>query len=607
MPDLPVIDPPVIVVTASRAEEKANETPSSVSLIDARSIERVGAPLLADLLRLTPSASVAVSGPAGSQTQLRIRGAEANHVLLFVEGIRANDPAAGNEPRFELLNADLASRIEVVRGPQSALWGSEAIGGVVAVDGERPGSGGTQAFAETGSHASVRGAARATLGNAEQGISFGVAGQRSDGIDAFSGAGERDGYRNIGMRASGRYRLSPHVLMGASGFGLWGKSQFDGYDPVTFDRADTLDESHNRLAAGRVFGELGQRDRTYAIASASLLGSSNRNLLDDAPQNRTSAQRRTFGLEAGHNLGSHLFIAALESELEQFHARDTAFDGRTRQDRSRRHNSATLEWRGGKIGQITPSFAIRHDAFSRFRDATTFRATLKADIASGVSIAGNYGEGIAQPTFFDLYGFTPSFFVGNPELKPERSKGWEVSGRFVRGPFQGALTYYRQRLHDEIVETPDFSSTVNATGTSRRQGIEAEAGWTLGRPLRLSANYAWLDATEQKVEGVEAEREHRRPRHSGAIVADGEIGKWSYGASLSYSGRHRDRRDSFPYDLVDLDPYWLTNARIAYRLSDGIEAHIRVANVLGSQYQDLVGYRTEGRTIHAGIRLALGR
>jgi vitamin B12 transporter len=607
MPDLPVIDPPAIVVTASRGEEKAGETPASVSLIDAKRIERLGTPLVSDLLRLTPSASVAVSGPAGSQTQLRIRGAEANHVLLFVEGIRANDPASGNEPRFELLNADLASRIEVVRGPQSALWGSEAIGGVVAVDGQTAGAGATQLFAEAGSHTSLRGAARTSLGTEDQGFSIGIAGQRSDGIDAFSGDGERDGYRNAGIRAAGRYRLSPALLVGASGFGLWGESEFDGYNPHTFQRDDTLDETHNRLAAGRIFALLGQRDRTYAQASASLLGSSNRNLLDDEPQNRTSARRRTFGLEAGHTVNGHLIIAVLESELEQFHARDTAFRGLTTQDRSRRHNSLTLEWRGRKMGPLSPGLAVRHDAFSTFKNATTFRASLKADIATGVSISGNYGEGIAQPTFFDLYGFTPSFFVGNPDLKPEQSKGWEISARFVRGPFRGALTYYRQRLHDEIVDTLDFTSTVNATGTSRRRGIEAEAGWTFGKALRLSANYSWLDATEQKVEGADPVREHRRPKHSGAIVADGEMGKWNYGASLSYVGRHRDRRDSSPYDLVDLDSYWLASARVAYRLSNSVEANVRVANLLNSHYQDLVGYRTEGRTIHAGLRLALGR
>ena len=607
MPDLPVIDPPAIVVTASRSEEKASETPASVSLIDAQRIERLGPPLVSDLLRLTPSASVSVSGPAGSQTQLRIRGAEANHVLLFVEGIRANDPASGNEPRFELLNADLASRIEIVRGPQSALWGSEAVGGVVAVNGDVAGSDATQAFAEAGSHNSLRGAARTSLGTEEKGFSVGIAGQRSDGIDAFSGKGERDGYRSAGLRASGRYRLSPALLVGASGFGLWGQSEFDGYNPDTFQRDDTLDETRNRLAAGRIFAETGDRAKTYLGASASLLGSSNRNLLDNVSQNRTSAQRRTFGLEAGRNLGGHLFIAALESELERFHARDTAFNGLTTQDRTRRHNSLTLEWRGAKMGPFSPGFAVRHDAFSRFKDATTFRASLKADIANGVSVSGNYGEGIAQPTFFDLYGFTPSFFVGNPDLKPERSKGWEVSGRFIRGPLSAALTYYRQRLRDEIIDTPDFTSTVNATGTSRRQGIEAEAGWVFGKALRLSANYSWLDATEQKIEGIDAEPEHRRPKHSGAIVADGEVGRWSYGASLSYVGRHRDRRDSAPYDLVDLHPYWLAHARVAYRLGETIEASVRVANLLGSHYQDIVGYRTEGRTIHAGLRLALGR
>jgi vitamin B12 transporter len=91
------------------------------------------------------------------------------------------------------------------------------------------------------------------------------------------------------------------------------------------------------------------------------------------------------------------------------------------------------------------------------------------------------------------------------------------------------------------------------------------------------------------------------------LVADGEAGRWSYGASLTYVGKHRDRRDSFPYDLVDLESYWLANGRVAYRLSDGIEAHVRIANLLNSQYQDVVGYRTEGRTVHAGLRLALGR
>ena len=124
-----------VIVTASRNDQAQSDTAASTTVIDGATIERIGEPLTLDFLRLTPSAAVSVSGSEGSQAQVRIRGAEANHTLLFVDGIRANDPAAANEPRFELLNADLASRVEIVRGPQSALWGSEAIGGVVAVDG----------------------------------------------------------------------------------------------------------------------------------------------------------------------------------------------------------------------------------------------------------------------------------------------------------------------------------------------------------------------------------------------------------------------------------------------------------------------------------------
>ncbi len=347
--DLPANELPAIVVTASRAEEQAKETPASVTLIDAGRIDRIGLPLVPDLLRLVPSVAVATSGPAGSLTQVRIRGAEANHTLLFVEGIRANDPAAGNEPRFELLNADLASRIEVVRGPQSALWGSEAIGGVVAITGAAPGTGGTHAFAEGGGRDTWRGAARSELGDAEHGISIGVAGQRSDGIDSYLGGGEKDGYGNMGLRAAGRYRLSPSMLIGASGFALRGKSEFDGYDAF-FQRADTLDESHNKLTAGRLFAELGQRSKSYALASASLLGSSNRNELGDQFLNETEASRRTLGLEGGHRFGAHQLIAVVESERETFEARDTAFGGFTNQHRSRNHHSLTAEWRAHRLG-----------------------------------------------------------------------------------------------------------------------------------------------------------------------------------------------------------------------------------------------------------------
>jgi vitamin B12 transporter len=603
--DLPATEQPAIVVTASRAEELADRTPASVTQIDSIEIERIGLPQVSDFLRLVPSLSVATSGPAGSQTQVRIRGAEANHTLLYVEGIRANDPAAGNEPRFELLNADLASQIEVVRGPQSALWGSEAIGGVVAVRGTEPGSGGTLAFAEGGSHETWRGAARSSFGNEDRGLSLGIAGQGSEGIDSFVGGGDKDGYYNIGLRGSGRYRVSPELLVGASGFALKGKSEFDGYNEF-FIRDDTLDESRNRMGAARIFAEYGQLDKSYATASASLLGSSNRNYVGDEFLNRTSASRRTLTLEAGHHMGRHQLIGAVESERETFEARGN----NPNQDQSRHHESLTLEWRGSDLGPLSGSVAVRHDIFSRFKDATSFRTALRADLGKGWAATASYGEGIAQPTFFDLFGFFPDQFIGNPEIKPESSRGGEVSLRYSDDHFGGSLTYFRQRLKDEIttIFLPDFTSTaVNADGKSKRQGVELEGYYQRSAALRLTVNYGWLDASEPEV-GAGQVKEARRPKHSGSIAIDGSRGRLTYGTAVAYTGDRIDTNfDVFPAERVQLDAYWLASARVAYRLTDELEAHVRVANAFDDDYQDAVGYRTEGRSIHAGLRVALGR
>lgn len=611
MIDIPIAIEPTVIVTASRAEERADTTPASVTLIDQERIERLGLPLVGDYLRFVPSAAVAVSGPAGSLTEVRIRGAEANHTLLFIDGIRANDPAAGNTPRFELLNADLASRIEVVRGPQSALWGSEAIGGVVAVQGAAAGDSPALAMVEGGSFGTLRGAARVGIGDDKTGLSLGIAGQRSDGIDSFDGDGDRDGYRNLAGRVSGRVAANEKLALTAAGFALRGESEFDGYDPATFLHADTLDRSRNRLAAGRVGAEYGERDENWIAASASLLKSSNRNYLDDVFLNRTEAQRRTLGVEARRRIGKSLLIGAVESERERFEARDDLYGGFTNQDRVRRHHSLTAEWRIDQAGPVSGGIAVRHDIFSAFKDATTVRASLQGDLGGGFRLAASFGQGIAQPTFFDLYGFFPGSFVGNPGLKAEHSRGGEVALRYSDKRVSAGVTYYRQRLRQEIVDVFDpetfLSSTVNASGTSKRQGVEVEGGFRASDKLRLTATYAWTDASAPTV-GAGQLREQRRPKHSGSVAVDGEAGRLTYGAAIAYTGARIDSDfDVFPAQRVRLGAYWLADARVAYRMIEGVEATLRVANAFDDRYQDVLGYRTAGRSVHAGLRVALGR
>jgi vitamin B12 transporter len=599
------IDTDQIVITASRVPESEADTVASVTIIDSDAIERLDEPLVANLLRLTPSAAVTSIGPSGSLTEVRIRGSEANHTLFFIDGIRINDPASGDAPRFELLNADLACRIEVVRGPQSALWGSDAIGGVIAVNGldDAPGYG---ASAEGGAFGLARASASGGLTGEGASLSGAVGWQRATGIDSFGAkGGDKDGYRNLSGRLRGTLAVGSSVKLGAAVIALTGESQFDGYDPVTFEHTDTLDESRNRLEAGRAWAEFGDDSGWGGRVSASLLGSSNRNLVAGDQINRTSGSRRTVDaqVERAFSTGAvrHRLILAAEAERETFRARDTIYGGATDQDRTRNHNAVTAEWRASAAA-FTGDLALRRDMFNRFSDATSLRASLLARLGGGFAVAGSYSEGISQPTFFDLYGFFPGNFSGNPSLRPESSRGFEASARYRHGGLEASLTAYRQRLHDEIVDVTDpttfLQTTVNRDGVSRRSGIEAEAGWRLGETLRLSANYAYLHAAEP-----DGSTELRRPRHSGALAADGAVGRWSYGASVSYTGAHLDRSDNFPFGLVRLRAYWLAGARVSYAVRPGMELYVRGSNLFDAHYEDSAGYRTEGRGLFAGIRL----
>jgi vitamin B12 transporter len=563
------------------------------------------------VLRLTAGVSVSQSGPRGSQTQLRIRGAEANHTLLFVDGIRFNDPAAGNEARFELLTADALSRLEIVRGPQSALWGSEALGGVVAVETANPlRDRGLSAIGEYGSLDSSRLSGQFAARSGSFGVSGSGGWLRSEGIDSFGARGERDGFENLQASLKGVFAPHEGVEIGAVGHWMEGTSEFDGFDPATFRRADTLDETRNRLRAvrGWVAAEVGG----WALgADASYLDSANRNRLDGAPLNRTAGERLSAGAQASRSFGGHRVTAAVEHEAEDFRARDQVFFGGTDQDRARSLTAVVGEWRAEWSDAFATDLAVRHDSFSAFRDATTFRASALVRPVADWRLHAAYGEGIAQPTFFDLFGFFPGSFVGNPALKPESSRGWEAGVRWEGSAFAAGATAFSNRLRDEIVGTFDpvtfLAGTANATGKSRRRGVELDASWKPSGDVLLAANYTFLDSEERQVAGAALVREVRRPRHSANLIATGKHGRFSWGASGAWVGKRIDTDfDSFPAQRVALDDYLLASLRVGWEVVKGVEAFARAENAFNDRYQDVFGYATAGRTVHAGLRLRFG-
>jgi vitamin B12 transporter len=601
-----------IVVTASREPVEAQESVSPVTT--ARSYEfraAPGLPIVADLLRGLPGLSVSVSGPRGSLTQVRIRGAEANHTLLFIDGIRFNDPAAGNEPRFELLSGEGLSRVDVVRGPQSALWGSEAIGGVIAAytitAGTKPS---IEALAEYGSLESSRlsGSASATIGKLE--LSGFAARLQSEGFDSFDGTGDRDGFGNRSASLKAVFRPRGWLELEAVGHWVEGESEYDGVDPASFRRADTLDSTRNRIGAIRGWAQAEAGGWTGSVETT-FLASANRNLLAGSPLNRTAGSRLTFMGQLSKETGGHRLTLAAEHQEEKFRARDQIFFGATDQDRSRRLEAGVVEWVAEWSSWLTTDVAIRHDRFSAFRDATTFKAGATIEPARRISLTGSYGEGIAQPTFYDLFGFFPGSFTGNPLLKPERSDEWQLAVRRT-GLVTFGLGVFSARLRDEIVDVFDpatfRSTTANASGISRRRGVEATAELRLSERGKAAFYYTWLDAEERQVAGGLALREPRRARHSAALYGERRFGDVQLQARLAYVGRRRDTDfDSFPARAVTLDDYLLASATIDWQISKALEAFVRAENGFDADYQDVYGYRTQGRTVHAGVRVRLGR
>ena len=606
-----------IVVTASLAPVPAEEAPASVTRFDAEQIEALAPLFAADLLRLSPGVSVSVSGAQGAQTQLRIRGAEANHSLLFIDGIAFNDLAAGNEPRFETLTAEGLGRIELIRGPQSALWGSEALGGVVAVSTADPlAERRIGAAAEYGSDDFARVSGAFASGGERAGISATASWARSDGVDILGGGtGDRDGFENFTASVKGISRPADAFEIGAVGRYVRHDFEFDGTDEF-FQRADTAEASETETYAVRGWLSYGQNPASpWSVKlDAQYLDSANRNRDASARTNDSYGRRSRFGLQAAHRFSAagarHELILAGEREDEDFGTRDLLFGGASDRDLERGRNALVGEWWARWGDLLVTDVAVRHDDFSRFADETTLRANAVLNITPEVALLAGYGEGIAQPTFVDLFGFGPgSNFIGNPDLKPERSQGYEAGIRWTGRSASLEAVAFSNDLRDEIVE--DFSifpnyTVVNADGKSRRRGVELSGEWRPLEGLSLGGSYSYLNTREREADGAEALREVRRPKHSGSLYGHWSRGRVTLGASAAYVGGRKDRDfDLFPAPRVTLDDYVLASARFAYRVSPAVEAFARIENVFAADYQDVVGYNTPGRAAYAGLRLRL--
>jgi vitamin B12 transporter len=599
----------VIIVLGSRAANVALEDyAGSATIVEPDAVKKRQTREIADILRDVPG--VAVSAIPG-QTQLRLRGSEGNHVLVLVDGIEVSDPFAG-EFDIGTLQAEIGSRVEVLRGPQSALYGSDAIGGVVAYHSSTAdGFGGR---VEAGNHGTLNGSARfgtsgdlgslglnATVVSTDgtpNALPFGgVGGTRNLGKDSYTLSGKADvnATDTLSFRATGRFIRTE---------GDFNDQDFNPASPTLGFVVDSPDTTYENEA---IYALIGARLETFDGAWTHDLSGQIADIRRDTfgALGRTSGQtgkRLKGSYVSAYNIDyQHYFTFAADIEREEFRNRDPfgfAFTG----TRSARNVGLVGEYRYDG-GEFDLSAAIRHDFSNRFDDATTFKLSAGYDVADSTRIRAAIGTGIKNPGFFELFGFFDGRFIGNPDLNPEKSTEWEVGIDQNLGDLDVSLTYFDAELKDEIFTSfpaPTFVATPDNRDTeSTRRGVELSARADLGR-FTFNGAYTYLDAKE------DGAREVRRPRHIASAGVDwtSRYDRFSAGMVARYNGKTDDLAftdPSFIPATVILDDYTLVNIYGEAAITDSIQAFARAENLLDETYQQVFSFVTRGRSVIAGV------
>uniref|UniRef100_UPI00286EA204 TonB-dependent receptor plug domain-containing protein n=1 Tax=Sandarakinorhabdus sp. TaxID=1916663 RepID=UPI00286EA204 len=421
----------IVTVTASREPAPASDFGTTLTIIDRGQIEALSLPMIKDYLTLVPSVSVSQTGPMGAQTQIRIRGAEANHSITFIDGIEVNDPSSSGEFRYETLLAQGVERIEVLRGPQSALWGSQAIGGVINISTRR--DTGLYGEAQGGSLGTVRGGIGGGFETGGISVSGQASAMSSSGYDIAGvggGGGDRDGYENVTLH--GRVSAAPtdNLTLSVVSRFTSSESRFDGFNFGAGVPVDRPLATRTRQVAVRAAADLSLLDGAWTqTASYTHTNAANINRNGPAFQNRSDGGRDLFRFQSSGRLDtgtiSHRLTLAVDHERERFTSTDANPLAQSNQSRRRVQTSLVGEYRLTAADWLSGGVAVRRDLNDRFADATTVRADAVVRPGGGFNVHASYGTGIADPTFFELFGFFPGSFIGNPDLVPERSRSWD--------------------------------------------------------------------------------------------------------------------------------------------------------------------------------------
>ena len=608
-----------MVVSARLQPISIRDVASSVTIITREEIEQKQVKYLSALLRDVPGFSVSQAGGAGSQTQVRVRGAEANHLLVLMDGIRANDPAASGEFQYQLALTSDIERIEIIRGPQSATWGSDAMAGVINIirrkDVEQTYLSGN---IETGSFNSVNAGVNGGYSGEVFKVYGGVSYLNTDGTNISRYGDEDDGAQNTTGNIALEFDASDSFSVRFSGQSTDASNDFDDIDYFVTglpEDADRVTESKQNFLSGDLhYDPLTAFSGSFSV---NWMDSDNVNFADSFRTGSTFAQTLEYRLRGGSVFGedqNHRFGFALEHTDVEFSQRgEASLYGDPNQDQSYDNDGYALEYVGKPITGFTWTLSARLDDYSDFDNATTWQLAASYQLSPALRLRGSGGTGSKAPTFTERYGYYEGQFIGNPDLKPESSTGWELGldTHWADGRYQFQLAYFDQDLQDEIdgfvFDPVSYLFTAkNKQGDSSRKGIESVFDARFGKSLTLSASYTYIDATELDAMDQPVP-EVRRPKHMASVSANYYFlrNRGNLNLNVNYTGSQLDVFYSpitYTSELVDLDAYTVVDFAASWKLTQSLEITGRISNLLDEEYEEILGFVRPGRAMYAGLR-----
>ncbi|MEQ1607440.1 MAG: TonB-dependent receptor [Hyphomonadaceae bacterium] len=632
-------DRDIVVVTGSATPIEYEKLGQTLTVIGGELIEDQGYSYVSDVMRQVPGLAISQGGAPGSLTQIRTRGSEANHTLVLLDGIDVSSPDQGETDFSTLLTGDLA-RIEVLRGPQSGLYGSNALAGVVNLISRRDIDGryfGVRA--EGGSFDTYQLQGNAGSGNGDDYASIGFHALTSDGYDISRDAraegvpavglggrpGDKEGnsiatvYLRGGKAFNNAFRVDGVARYLNKNSDLDGQAYNDPIPGQSYD--DASDTRHKQFLAGASASLSLMDGKWETTGAASYVDEQRRSTSSNFPfllpgqvptagdlddplsLSGADATRTKFTLQSTYEFGGpnslNFVTGFIENKKETY---DNPFTAR---DESRESTGVGAQYRGEFAQQVYLLATVRRDDNDSLDDADTY-SVAGSWVVPGTATRphASFGAGVTNPTFFEQFGFNPGTFVGNPDLAPEESKGWDVG--VEQTLFDGMavvdLTYFKATLENEIYTAfgPPLgylSTPANRTEKSNRSGWEASFSIHPVDDIDIIGSWTNLDATEPS--GIEI----RRPENQGALDGSWRIagGPLQLNLGMTYNGEMSDT-DFGTFLNTVVDPYTLVRLGASWQVSDAIELYGRVENLTDEEYEEVIGFRSPPQAFYIGIR-----